>query len=892
MGSYWTGSNVNESVTPGAAGLPPRNFGEAFASAYTNSLFNDSEDHETTLMREVFSERASQIEKLTGQRLPEPMNVDFLAFSGMADWMAGGDSPKPNSALYSDDLWQKTLQARLDYERKVDELRKVYPQISSAREIEENARRLSAEVREKNDYLQSRRTLGGTIGSIAGQITAGMSWHNPRQLATTLITAPAVGVGGSIQQVAKNILASAAISAGTSVVGEFGDYGIRAANERLGLETDLAKSLETVGMAGAIGAASQSAIEGAARAVPYVGPVLRAGVRPLAGVLRNEGLRPAAAAAAGVSVTPPPVDLPAPPAPLMGDASAAVTRLAGLDAEQVIANFRQVETPTQTEKLAEVVLEREVELQRTPQPADRSGEVLVENAIFDNTPLPELPPQPVTPELRRVIEPNISQMSARDLLVDAERFQFKSGGDTEGVTERLRGVKTWNPAFSGTVMVWQDMKGTNYVADGHQRIGLARRLIGEGNYDDIKVGVTVYKETEGYTADRVRTIAAAKNIAEGSGTAVDAADIMRLRPDDLPELPPQSALVRHARELAKLQEDVFRLAAAGKIREDFAAVIGRLEPDQKNHLALADLIIKTEPETVFQAEQIVRQAREIGFASETQMGLFGEEVLTTSLFKERSKILERSLRLLREDARTFKTLTRQAETISAYGNVLNETANAQQLNSVDTVLTMITKLANSKGEISDALNAAAREYARTGKLGQEAQRFVSEIRRFADGGGLSDWIQTGGAGRLDDAAPPDGPSLFAEKPEDVIQAAVAKAEAAPADAEMMLEELRAEVKTEPTKAGEQTVIPGAEKISDKALAERKMAEPLRGGNAPMDSGLFDTETRKQIDLFGLPGVVEVDEMGKVTGASRTTAELFDDLDDTQSLFDAMKGCLR
>jgi hypothetical protein len=47
----------------------------------------------------------------------------------------------------------------------------------------------------------------------------------------------------------------------------------------------------------------------------------------------------------------------------------------------------------------------------------------------------------------------------------------------------------------------------------------------------------------------------------------------------------------------------------------------------------------------------------------------------------------------------------------------------------------------------------------------------------------------------------------------------------------------------------QSVIPGAERISDRALAERRMAEPLKGGNAPPDFGLFDTMSRTQRDLF-------------------------------------------
>lgn len=62
--------------------------------------------------------------------------------------------------------------------------------------------------------------------------------------------------------------------------------------------------------------------------------------------------------------------------------------------------------------------------------------------------------------------------------------------------------------------------------------------------------------------------------------------------------------------------------------------------------------------------------------------------------------------------------------------------------------------------------------------------------------------------------------------------------------------------TENTEAGEQVVIPGAERISDKALAERKMDEAMRAKkpqkDAGSDGGLFDTGARQQADMFDAP----------------------------------------
>ncbi len=56
---------------------------------------------------------------------------------------------------------------------------------------------------------------------------------------------------------------------------------------------------------------------------------------------------------------------------------------------------------------------------------------------------------------------------------------------------------------------------------------------------------------------------------------------------------------------------------------------------------------------------------------------------------------------------------------------------------------------------------------------------------------------------------------------------------------------------EPTEQGPQTVIPGAERISDKEAIERKADERIKPKvpQAPMDEGIFDTGARKQGDLI-------------------------------------------
>ena len=64
-------------------------------------------------------------------------------------------------------------------------------------------------------------------------------------------------------------------------------------------------------------------------------------------------------------------------------------------------------------------------------------------------------------------------------------------------------------------------------------------------------------------------------------------------------------------------------------------------------------------------------------------------------------------------------------------------------------------------------------------------------------------------------------------------------------------------KTESTNAGEQHVIPGAEKVSDAEVAKRKSGEPLkpRAAQKPADEGLFG-DGANQTDLVDLTGRLE------------------------------------
>ncbi len=341
----------------------------------------------------------------------------------------------------------------------------------------------------------------------------------------------------------------------------------------------------------------------------------------------------------------------------------------------------------------------------------------------------------------------LGQFAPIDVVVDAERFQFKQGGDAQGVTERLEGVKEWDETKAGLTLLFEDVDGRMFVADGHQRVGLAKRLAARDPAADIRINGLVLRANDGISDVDVRRIAAAKNIAEGTGTAVDAAKVLRLAPGQDLNLPPRSALVHQAQDLTRLSPDAFGMVVNDVVPSNYAALVGRLVDDPELHASILGVVAKAEPANAVQAEAVVRQARAAGAVRETQESLFGEEEVTTSLFADRARILDKSIKLLRRDKAVFKTLVDEETKIMGAGankldadtNVKQETANAR-------ALFLIQKLAHSKGAVSDALTAAARRAREEGRDAGATRDFADAIRNVA-GGSREHGGNLGGGGR-------------------------------------------------------------------------------------------------------------------------------------------------
>lgn len=323
--------------------------------------------------------------------------------------------------------------------------------------------------------------------------------------------------------------------------------------------------------------------------------------------------------------------------------------------------------------------------------------------------------------------------------IDAAKFQFKEGGDEFGVTERLQDVTEWDDVKSNVAILYETKDGKLFVVDGHQRVALAKKLKAQGQTTDILAYIR--KETDGVSIEAVRAEAAAKNMAEGSGTIVDAAKVLRDAPELIKLLPPRSVFIQQAKGLSNLSDEAFMAAVNGIVTPEYGAIVGRYIDNSADQLATMKLLQKLNPQNATQAESIVSQAKTIGFEKTTQTGLFGDEVIADNAFLSRAKLLDAALKYLRGRKSIFKNLVDDKTVIEQYGNKLDNLTNAQKEKIYGQAIETIKQNANNVGAIADNLTTLAKEFEAEGST--NINKFT---KRFADN--LEQGIKSGSFERI------------------------------------------------------------------------------------------------------------------------------------------------
>ncbi|WP_024349632.1 hypothetical protein [Aurantimonas coralicida] len=691
--------------------------GELYSATDEAQTFIDNTYSREDAALEAYDRRIAQIHEATGVQLQNPLQAAKAAAITSGPLTVPIDPFGTRRRIQSD-----AAAALADFNRQLGELSGKFPGQAALfnPDFAEETKAVvtAAEARltaaGQGDMTGVSRVAATLAGSFRGAL------RDPLQIATIFLGGGAGTARTVLGRIGQTIATEAIINAGVEGVVQTSAQRWRTEN---GLESGIVPALKQVGLAGLFGGAFGGLVRGAgeaARALKVTdGPGREALERVIIGEPQAGDLR-VVADRLGID---------------MDDFETRVFDVAREQQALDEASFGPVPDGITADEASRLIREG-IERLEADGPAP-GGAVQKPARPPEELPiLSEATPAPARSLSVRDKPVAFERFDPDALETDAATYQYKGGGDEAGVTDRLRGVKSWDPTASGKVIVHERADGKRYVADGHQRMGLARRIKAEGD-ETVRLDGYLFREADGWTAEDVRALAAKKNLQEGSGEAIDAARIMRDRPEILDDaLPTTGPMIRKATGLARLSDDAWGMAVNGVVDENKAALVGELIADPTLQAAAISDLAKFDPASDRAARLLLEEIVASGVRHESQVDMFGSFDLTKTLIGERVKVLDQAIRTLKADKRLFALLAERADVIEAAGNVLDNTGNASRAVTAETVGAIVDNLARTRGPISDALNAAAVRFAQGSPAAREARQFVSDVSGLIERDGL------------------------------------------------------------------------------------------------------------------------------------------------------------
>ncbi len=334
---------------------------------------------------------------------------------------------------------------------------------------------------------------------------------------------------------------------------------------------------------------------------------------------------------------------------------------------------------------------------------------------------PATPESPVASTSSRAANPvaegsltpsdRVAELPTSSIARDPARFQFKQNVDEQGVGRELKSVDQYNPALAGVLSVWKDpTDGQTYIVNGHHRLELAERS-GQPT--------VLAQYLDAATPGEARAQGALINIAEGRGTALDAAKFFRdsgMGPDDIRAqgVSLSGSIAKNGAALSKLDPAVFDKVATGKLSETHGALIGSMLERPEPAIAAASLIenaprVPSNPE----AAEVIKQVAQAGSTEGTQDSLFGTEQLSRSLIHERAAVAAELQKRMASDKRLFGYVGQEgrANELARAGNTINVDASQQLGQQSAALLEGFNREAYASGPVGHLITEAAERVA-------------------------------------------------------------------------------------------------------------------------------------------------------------------------------------
>ena len=328
------------------------------------------------------------------------------------------------------------------------------------------------------------------------------------------------------------------------------------------------------------------------------------------------------------------------------------------------------------------------------------------------------------------------RFNPNELKADPKTFQYKGGGDGEGITNKLKGVTKWDDTRSGKTIIWEDVNGNQFVADGHQRRGLAKKLANAGD-SNAQLDGYLFRAKDGWSAGEVRVIAAIKNIGENSGDVIDAAKVFREAPHEADgSLPLTGAIARDGIEIAKLSDEAFEAIVNKVYPEADGAIVGKIASEYKlMHEGMLKILKDGNYTNRAEKELAIRKLLLENWVKDTAEGqseLFDLGGLVPELFHEKNKVINAAINGLKRHAGTFEFLVAKSELYENVGNILARDVNELEAQAANAAAGYLSRLADIDGPIKDTIMVAARDVANGKKPSDVINNVIKTVREITE----------------------------------------------------------------------------------------------------------------------------------------------------------------
>ena len=344
-------------------------------------------------------------------------------------------------------------------------------------------------------------------------------------------------------------------------------------------------------------------------------------------------------------------------------------------------------------------------------------------------------------QLKPATPSGIVSMDPREIKADPVRFQFKRDtGGASGTGDELKAVKKYDPELGGVLSVWKDpADGQTYVVNGHHRLELATRA-GAPSVDA--------RYLDAATANEARTKGALINMAEGRGTAIDAAKVLRdeqITPEQLADkgVSLKGAVARDGANLSKLSPELFDQVVSGDLPVQRASLIGEKLPNHADQAAALQMVDRAEgggkkvSNDVFrELIDMVQGAPKKDSAANENLNLFGDvEPQQESTALEMAGLSDYVRKKLMTEKKLFGTVSDagKSKLLQDAGTQLVGDKNGQMAEGAAQALAAYDKLKALSGPVNDALRNGAASLGKRGAPANEIRTHAYERIRKAIG---------------------------------------------------------------------------------------------------------------------------------------------------------------